>query len=85
MECSLVACTGMSIEKSFAHAANREVTSILQANNPEAKRSKKRGLYLKYSAEQRIPKNKDLRLLYFGKYSTVMQTECRLSMLARSH
>ena len=34
------------------HAANRQMTGILQAHNPEVKRTKKRGLFRKYSAEE---------------------------------
>ena len=76
-----------NIPSSSIAAANREVTRILQARNPEVKRSKKRGAYQKYSAEERTTFQETKIVLYsiFGKCSTVMQTGYRSSMLAWSH
>ena len=80
-------------------AANRKVTRTLQLRNPEVKRSKKRGAYRKYSAEERTTLQETKIVPCFITWQVFyrdadricrqnadrMQTEYRLSMLARSH
>ena len=58
----------------FAHAANTEVTGILQARNPEVMRSKKRGLYRKYSAEQK-PGSKKQRMSFALFFAQVLHRD----------
>ena len=58
----------ISIPSSAIGAANREVTRMLQACNPEVRHSKKRGVDQKCSAENsvnNVPRNEDCPLLCF--------------------
>ena len=75
-------------QSSAIGAANRKMTRILQARNPELRCSKKRGAYRKWlysRGENNVPRSRPLLYFLAIKYSTLMQTGYRSSMLAWSH
>ena len=76
----------INMPTSATAGANKEMKRILQARNPEVKRSSyKQGAYqsIQQGREQlRYKKQRSSFARFHGKYSTVMQTGYRSSMLA---